>query len=422
MNNDIWYDFNSQNFSDSNGMYKSLTNETNTSLMRDYNMKRISDHLYSIDFSSLNERDGLKYASERYDRFACSSVRKGNYYGRNFDWYYDHSMEFVVRVGASASRYASIGVSSLISNLTDESVPRFKYSTDYEAIPYLMLDGINEKGVVANINVVPAGEAGTGKITTGTKPGKKRIPQNYLVRYILDNYATAADAVSAIQNDLDIYAPQLPGLHYEIHCMIGDKNSNYIVEFIDNQVKVTTGDRANIMTNFYIDGTTLTDDDKVDYTTITKFGSGYERYNLALSAYEGLNDIDDMKELMRSTIKYSNSYTNKSKYDEDFIEGDTDNFWYSEFVGDYGDYTIEIGQCIPGSEDFSEKFSTIVPKVKGMFATKDRDNKNVWITCHSTVYDIEKKIMWVTNQEGDELDDIGFGFNPDLDYLINRNC
>lgn len=407
-----WVDFYTQDFSENSGPYTSiasiLSNATKKTLMGNYNMKKINDHLYSINFATLDEKEGIRYASSHFDHFACSSVRNGNFYGRNFDWYYDNSVEFLVRIGASEKRYASIGISGLVEKLTDVFVPRYKYSNIYETIPYLMLDGINEKGVIANINVVPAGEAGSGKITTGTKKGKKRIPQNYLVRYILDNYASAKEAVEAIKNDLDIYAPQIETLsNYEIHCMIGDKDENYIVEFIDNEVKVIEGDRANIMTNFHIYGTNIKGG-KVDWTSLTKFGSGYERYNLALANYVTLNDLDRMKSFMRDTIRYSNAYTNE--------EGD--DFWYTEFVGNYGTYSITIEDCINRIPKFHDY---LIPKVKNMYENKNRSEKNVWITCHSTVYDIKNKILWLTTQEGDEANDLGFGFNSDLDYLININ-
>lgn len=408
-NGNNWYGIYTQDYGEGNGGYESLRCPSSRpkSLMKDYRLRKISDHLYSIEFDTLDEAYGRSYAMKHFKPVSCSSVRKDGYYGRNFDWYYSNSVEFLVRIGASEGRYASIGISTLVDGLDADTVSKCGYTRVYDAIPYLMVDGMNEKGVVVNTNVVPAGEAGTGKRTTGTNPGKKRIPQIFIVRHVLDNYATAKDAVEGIKNDLDVYAANIEGMNYELHCMIGDKDDNFIVEFVDNKVKVIEGDRANIMTNFHVYGTEI-DGGKVDYKTITPFGAGYERYNIALSEYGSITDLGAMKTLMNEKLKYSNAYT--------LDEGD--DFWYTEFVGDYGDYRITVEDCINRVDVFHDR---IIPIIKEQYRTRERKNKNVWITCHTSVFDIENKVLWLTSQEGEELSDVGFGFNPDMDYLINCN-
>ena len=89
--------------------------------------------------------------------------------------------------------------------------------------------------------------------------------------------------------------------HYEVHYMIGDSTSTYLLEFIDNKTIITDISDKPIMTNFYLsnvkfnlDGTVFTprtqtdSQDAIHTNQITENGAGLERYNLMVNRYPTL--------------------------------------------------------------------------------------------------------------------------------------
>ena len=81
-----------------------------------------------------------------------------------------------------------------IPELTVDFVASGEYKDVYKALPFLVVDGINEKGLVCNNNVVPTGDKGrnTGSVPVIEK--RDEICQMMLVRYILDNFDNALSA------------------------------------------------------------------------------------------------------------------------------------------------------------------------------------------------------------------------------------
>lgn len=413
------YDFYAQEFGGDSMFFMKNPFEKEKNLFSDYHMRKLSDHAYSIMFDTLNESAAEKYEFKNFKPFACSSVRNGNFYGRNFDWFYSNEVDFICRIAASKDRYASINVCSGISSLTKDVVERYEYSYLYDVIPYMAVDGINECGLVANINVVPQGVK-----TTGTNPGKKRIPLMFIVRYILDNCKDAEEAVTKIKNEVDCYSPDIRGLGYKIHIMLSDGKHDFIVEFIENECKIikcgefdtaivpdyTT--KYPIMTNFYLWNTTK-EDGTLDPYKLTPHSSGYERYNLTVGNYDTLGTFDNMFNHMTDTLKYTKAYTNELGND----------FWFSEFVGmkKSADSSELLTMADVLAEDKIERFRYADGLIKAAYEDKSRDEQKIWCTTHSSVYDMKNKTLTVQIQEGEEIDNLTFGFNEDLDYARNKN-
>ena len=44
------------------------------------------------------------------NRFACSGVRNGNFFGRNLDWYFNYDAVVITHTAAKEGRHASIGI------------------------------------------------------------------------------------------------------------------------------------------------------------------------------------------------------------------------------------------------------------------------------------------------------------------------
>lgn len=94
----------------------------------------------------------------------------------------------------------------------------------------MTLDGINDAGVVCNINVVPTGDKGR---TTGTG-GNYDLCGLSVVRFILDNADSAKDAINKLQSK-NIWMPNSGGYDLEIHLMVSDGTDTFVVEFVNNK-------------------------------------------------------------------------------------------------------------------------------------------------------------------------------------------
>lgn len=343
----------------------------------------VKDYFYEISFDNIDYDFGYAYMKEKQPIIngGCSAVRNGNWYGRNLDWTYDENNEFLVRTKRTNGRYASIGFSCSSNGLTGDDY--------YKIIPFMMLDGINECGVIANTNVVPCDKGITSK-TTPLISEEIEICSMMLVRYILDHFVSANEAVNYIKNYMSVYVPTtLLKMGYETHLMVADENETYLVEFYGNETVVTEMDKA-YMTNFYLSDVTLNDDGTV-YTpasdghrasenNISDCGSGLERYNLIVENYDTSNTKDGMRELMNK-LKYTKAY-----------DLNTEPFWFTEFVGING---LTVDSQV-------DDFSDVVTQAKKLFDHRIRNGKT-WHTTHSVVYDIANRELSAIVQEDGEV-------------------
>lgn len=116
-----------------------------------------------------------------------------------------------------------------------------QYSELFKLIPFVTLDGINEKGLFCNINVVPGGYNKTGGKTSTVlgmpnKGVKHEFCDRMMPRFILDNFESAEAACKYIQDYVKVYTSKpLAEMNYELHYMIGDKNNTFVLEFINNK-------------------------------------------------------------------------------------------------------------------------------------------------------------------------------------------
>lgn len=321
---------------------------------------KLGEFLYEMNFTeyTLNLTNEVKGVA-----MACSSVRNGRFYGRNLDFFYNNMPEIVVHMSAKEGRHASLAVCGSF----EFAAADFEKGLDQESylkLPGGTFDGINDCGVCANVNVVPGEDTAP---VTGTNPGKPRMHVSYVVRVILDRASTAREAVELL-NEYDIYGSLG---HYAMHYMINDPSETYIVEFIDGKIKTT---KQNIMVNFYH---TLPE--------VTKFGSGVERYKILQDNYAEGASFNGMCKLMQR-VRYSKAY-----------DKTTEPFWYSEYVNIDGADGKKLTVSSP-----KENFTQVIDNAVKEFAERDRATgfeKNIWITVHTSVYNIKKRILRLYVQE-----------------------
>ena len=342
----------------------------------------------------------------------CSSFRKNNFFAKNYDYIYNEDAEFIIKTSNKFAKYASIGIAhipgltnNLVKNILRDDLgnedleneieptsieffnhPNLYYSDIYRVLPFSLVDGLNEEGVVVSCHFLPSNEHTIGtNINSHTK-----IPSNFLVRYILDNYATAREAMIAIRNDLNIYSPQ----RGETHLLIADKIETYYITFIKNNVKIIKLDERPFITNFNIEGLQLIVDNAnnidnaksiVNTSSIDEYSTGVERYNIINKEYESVNSLETSINLLKK-LNYANTYSQ-----------DTDPFWYSEYV------SKEVNLSLLDIETNKTKFLPIIEKEINKFKNRSRDQANenygTWHTKHSVIYNIDSLEMHLSNQE-----------------------
>lgn len=372
-------------------------------------IKKIKDYLFETYYGVIDYGNAYAYFASQADPIdmgACSAVRNGNWYGRNLDWTYDNNAEFIVHTPHVAGRYASLAVAGGIPGLTNDVVTSEEYNALYKIVPFRLYDGINEYGVIINMNVVPTDNG--INVSIPTEQEEVTISAQMLVRYVLDYFKTASEAVDYIQKHMKIYFSNSLHEHsYELHFMVADEEKTYLVEFANNAaVVVDMSDDADsniagkaYMTNFYLNDITLNDDGTVytpetqtaDYNAkdtngITDCGAGLERYNYIVDAYDSANTKDGMRAMMNG-LKYTRTYSTAPDA--------ADPVWLTEYVGVQGLTVISD----------PEDFDAVVQYAGGMFNDRSRVDGLTWQTVHSAVYDIENRALNIIVQEdGEELE------------------
>ena len=350
------------------------------------NLEKIDDYLYKISYDKIDTAAGDEYFKQFKTKLGgCTSVRKNSYYGRNYDWYYDDTVTFVVSANLSSS-HSFIGVTGSINMLDEDFVVQATWNDIYAVLPNIILDGINDSKLICSMNVVPQDYG----ITTGTNPGKKEVCGMGMCSYLLQNAATADEAVGLMKK-VNIWIPKIFGTNYELHFMIADPNKTYVVEIINNKLQIK---EFNYMTNFYLHNVEFNEDGKVytPYTMdsdhdafktnhITKFGSGLERFNMIVDEYDDIEDSGDLTDLMKS-LNYTNAYS----------ENPDASSWYTEFVGARG-VTVDIPAA-----DYAE----IMEIAYSMYENRTRSSHDTWQTVHTSIYNIDEKTLEIYCQEGSD--------------------
>lgn len=382
---------------------------------------KIDDYAYDLEYDYLDYAFAFKYFKENkveIPNFGCTSVRSGNFFGRNFDWFYNNDCDFIIRTNGNG-RIPSIGVSGSVGALNKEDVAKGRVDSKYyKLIPFYILDGLNDAGVFINSNVVPQDKGRVIK-TQCTENEEYEMFLLMFPRFVLDKFTTALDACEYAKKHISFFQTDFAGKYgYDIHFMIGDSEHTYVLEIIDNKVEYK---EFNIMTNFHVNGTIFNNDGKVytpetqddthnaiDTNKITKHGCGLERHNVAVDNIDSADTKEGMVNLMHNLLNYNKSYTLNS------------NRWYTEFVGTTPsrDYTVIT------SKDTYDEY--VMPIVKEKFDNRDRDEtpQTIWHTTHTSVYDLQNKKLYFYSSSEDNVEHV-FNFkkyytSEEIDALLSN--
>lgn len=356
-------------------------------------IRRLGDYIYETWFDSLDYGYAANYYEKNLDipQMGCTSVRKGSLYGRNLDWTYDDSAEFVVHVNYP---YKFVGVAGGIKGLEDWYVKKGTPDARYKLIPFQVYDGINEYGVVANMNVVPGTDVGLNGPSIPETCELEKIAAPSLVSYILNHFETAKSAVEFIRDFASVYfTTTTHKMGYELHYMVADKDNTYCLEFINEHAVITDISDKPIMTNFYLNDVIFNDDGSVytpetqyggfnaiDFNHITPYGSGLERYNWVRDNIDSIYYTEDMQAFMEM-LKYTEAYTNG--LDSIML------YWYTEFAG------INGLTCANKIEDYIP----VVANAHNKYYNRSRKTAETWHTVHTSVYDMDICKLYLNVQE-----------------------
>lgn len=381
---------------------------------------KFHDYLYGAEYDDYDFETAKNYIDENYyipQRIGCSQVRKGNFVGRNLDYYINSDLNVVLRINRNGepekatvsdtnafftSRYASVSIMGCAPDLTTEVVRNTTdYLPVYELLPITTLDGINENGVYAALNMDATGETSMdrskwnpGYFGVGaafTNPSSKLTFCTYiLVRVVLDHAKSVDDAISIVES-INWYDPLsfAEGMSQSFHWLIADAKTNCILEFIDNKPvfiktsNVSSPSLATIMTNFT---NSLWQKD-----IIQNYGTGYERYDILAARYP---DTPCTYEGMQDLMEYvwsSKCYT-LAIDDPDFLATDqADEFFTAaELYKNPEVLKDPLFQQIYESyqDDYYDRSTWYTPDC------------DVWITTHTSIYNLDTRTLKVKINEG----------------------
>lgn len=351
--------------------------------------RKLKDYLYECWYDRIDYSMAFEFFEKVSDipHGACSAVRSGNVIARSFDFFYNNEAEFIIHTPAIGNHYASVGVATG-ADILEKDAAKFKADAKYAILPFMLVDGVNSQGVFAEINVVPKEDG--SDVTVPEEDTLVNLNGLMLVRYILDNFDNATDAVEFIRDHASVYFPKkLHAMGYGLHVMVCDSTSSYILEFADNR-NIIVEPEIPISTNFPLhdvifndDGTVYTpatqdeEHDAIKTNGIHKYGSGLERWNLIVEQYSSLEDESDMLSLLE-LLHYSRAYPTS----------DNPASWYTEFVG--GALT-----CASPVDDFDY----ILEKAGEEYTNRSRNTGITWHSVHSAVYNLTVKGMIIVSQE-----------------------
>lgn len=326
-------------------------------------IKKVADYLYEVDnddyytsyqynpFSSGAEFNGVK---EWHG--VCAGVRNGDLCGRNLDWSCSHQPEFLVRTPAKDGKHATMGLcaTGMVKKKPEHGWLSQMLVNDITLCTY---DGINDAGVYMVVLVVHHSD---DTEPVGTNPtAAVSIHGSNVVRYVLDNASSAADAIR-LMKEVNIYGTLED---YTFHWLLCDENESYFVELINNSVVASKCEdnvvnqefTKPVITNFYMLRPYLSQ----------KVPGGSERYALLVSDYEKTNTVSGMFAALEN-VCFSKKY--QCKDPRTLAAGETDPNWYSEYY-----------ESAPNYEDYSK--GTLHYNVES-------DHLDMWDHCIK--HDIEK--------------------------------
>ncbi|MDF1795227.1 MAG: linear amide C-N hydrolase [Coxiellaceae bacterium] len=170
---------------------------------------------------------------------ACTAVARGYqgqwFSGRNFDW--DDGQAFAVINRPGVSRKALSMVKGLLPLQWKSKYGSLTITMAWQGKPNLaaVVDGINQKGL--SVAVLELDDTQY----PAANPKKPAIGAAMLGQYLMDRYATVAQAINAVKK-IQVVATVYKGKTTPLHFMLNDAGGHTgVIEFLNGKVRAYTG-------------------------------------------------------------------------------------------------------------------------------------------------------------------------------------
>ncbi len=325
----------------------------------DIALERVANYLYKVSFNVIPEAP----AGLEPNIGACSSyVSNGKLY-RNLDWKYSETAEFIV----VTKRFKGM---AYIDGLNDSNLDHEKI----KKLPYQVVDGINENGIMVATHVLYNDWEYAGS-------GNKNINIMHVPFLILNNITTLEDFNNQMSDYLsNIQIPEaLANMGYLLHFIVSDGVTTYVIEppeDAEGSYIVIDATSNPKLTNFrWVDRAEVDRSDEDMQTRPT----GIERFN-AMPC-----DMAD--------IKFTNAYESP------------------DYLSDF------IGEADTTKDSTDEELLEVYNTAREIYLERTRDGQT-WQTMHSVVYSPNgmEKLFVQENFDADLIGGGGSGLPDPSDY------
>lgn len=367
-----------------------------------YNFGDANKHL--LDYCDKQEEDG----SEASFSGACSAWRNSHFHGRNLDWYQRDFGCLIVQMPKGKNvPHASVGIVSANPRVTHDFIRNGVIDQKQRVVmPGTTVDGINDAGVVINVNIVPH--------QTGEKFIHKEgnLASGIVPRLVLDNAGSVDEAI-ALLSKYKVRQTLVKTAGDEHHFMISDPTKTAVVEWPNGVMTVTYYNgspngyfspkgKSAIMTNLYnfvLEQQTIGSD---EFYEVHPNAMGVERWLTVFNQYsDAARDVDANLEIARSVWYFKGLMADKAMwYTENAVPGsgygkDPGKGWYY-MVGKNITYVKDVTEAMTGywNNNMADYWKTYDEKF-GILPDPHVPENSYWETSHSVVYDITGKKGYV---------------------------
>ena len=369
---------------------------------------KVAESLYFAEFPAIDFVRAETVARKRFNPpspMSCTVVRKGDFVGRNCDWYINDTEVLVSRVNASPHSYGFLALTGF--GIKQQEV----WCGGEESLASLaayMIDGCNEMGLVVCSNAADTGLTSRntslwcprrwGLGAAYSRKGGEKMCSALLVSLLLAKAASVEEALNLVgqyswYDPVSYLTKEKPS---SFQWMLADEHRCAVLEFIDNKMEVSettllnTPSYATIMTNF---------SNKLRSEGILQNpAQGYERFDQVFRRYPLIPATEaGMKELLygvRFSLKYRKTIDDPDFFATDYVFSPT-----SE------GRTFSTEQLYTRSVCSDPDFERVVNKAKADFSKRD-----LWFTpdyreshtAYTSVYSIPLRSLVVRLFEGEE--------------------
>ncbi len=188
------------------------------------------------------------------------------------------------------------------------------------AVPYVMMDGLNEKGLAIGVLLIETDP-------TNQQTDKPDLTTTSLMRLVLDKAATVEEAITLFES-YDMHASANASYHFQI---VDKAGNSAVIEYIGNEINVIRKAEGEhqFLTNFLIS------------EEVYGFGKGFDRFDIldaTLTEKDGILTEEEAMDLLESVSQDSTQWSvvyNLENLSLDVTVGDDFEVVYSYSFDDF---------------------------------------------------------------------------------------